>query len=522
MTLTDKQKIKLRKEIETVLSSEDKLKSIFLEHPETFEANFYNKISGDNYSSRITNVLIELEKKDKLESFIDIVSKDYPLIKERYQIYSQLSLLISLLKKILSENQNFGIFFGGFENIDKLEEHLLELTEETEKNDNSLLSSERDSFSFYYYLDFIDFVGKYLVEILNAEDIRNYLQRKLRKWIETNCSNIDIPEEQKTNSSDINIPDKQDKSSDLQSYLLITIFPMGGQTKNNKKTFNIQGELIENWGDTKNIKVELKKEDFEENGYSETQIPNIIYKFIERVQEAHLHNQVHKQSKTYDLKLELFLNKELFIKDFEFKIPNALKAKQKAICEEYPVILRSLERLQADKTSWLNCCTKNWKIMEKKPVISNNILAFKLEDKLNEFLSNPQKRKQLGNKLEDKIILKISCGLPKGTKAFHLFEIILEKGVPLCLWIKRKNPRDKLNDSHYQSLIDKLNHLIELETLLDVNQLYTQIFDIRKTDLALADSYKKESLGYHLRILCDCNERKPINIPAFNQLITNS
>ena len=508
MTLTDKQKIKLRKEIETVLSPEDKLKSIFLEYPETFEANFYNKISGDNYTDRMTNVLIELKKQEKLASFIGIVSKDYPLIKERYQIYSQLSPLISLLKKILLENQNFGIFFGDLENIDKLEEHLLELTEETEKNDNSLLFSDRDSFSFNYYPDFIDFVEKYLVEILNAEDIRDYLQQKLRKWIETNCS-------------DINIPDKQDFSSQ-QSYLLITIFPMGGQTKNNKKTFNIQGELIENWGNTKNIKVELKKEDFEENGYSETQIPNIIYKFIEKVQEAHLHNQVHKQIKTYDLKLELFLNKELFIKDFEFKIPNALKAKQRAICEEVSVILRSLERLQPDKTSWLNCCTKNWKIMEKKPVISNNILAFELEDKLNEFLSNPQKRKQLGNKLEDKIILKISCGLPKGTKAFHLFEIILEKGVPLCLWIKRKNPRDKLNDSHYQSLIDKFNDLRELETLSDVNQLYTQIFDIRKTDLALADSYKKESLGYHLRILCDCNERKPINIPAFNQLITNS
>ena len=511
MTLTDKQRIKLREEIETVLSPEDKLKSIFLEYPQTFGANFYNKISGDNYTDRMTNVLIqlELEHKKKLESFIDIVSKDYPLIKERYQIYSQLSLLISLLKKILSENQNFGIFFGYFKNIDGLEDRLLELTEETEKNDDNSLLNHTDSFSFNYYPDFIDFVEQYLAKILTARDIRDDIQQKLRKWIETNCSNIDIPEEQKTNSS-------------LQSYLLITIFPMGGQTKNNKKTFNIQGELIENWGDTKNIKVELKKEDFEENGYSETQIPNIIYKFIERVQEAHLHNQVHKQSKTYDLKLELFLNKELFIKDFEFKIPNALKAKQKAICEEYPVILRSLERLQADKTSWLNCCTKNWKIMEKKPVISNNILAFELEDKLNEFLSNPQKRKQLGNKLEDKIILKISCGLPKGTKAFHLFEIILEKGVPLCLWIKRKNPRDKLNDSHYQSLIDKLNHLIELETLLDVNQLYTQIFDIRKTDLAIADSSKTESLGYHLRILCDCNERKPINIPAFNQLITNS
>ena len=139
------------------------------------------------------------------------------------------------------------------------------------------------------------------------------------KKIEINCSNI-------------NIPDKQDKSSDLQSYLLITIFPMGGQTKNNKKTFNVQGEFIENWGDTKNIKVELNEEDFEENGYSEKQIPNIIYKFIKQVEIVYLHNQLLKFSrKTYDLKLELFLNKELFIKDFEFKIPNDLKDNNREI-----------------------------------------------------------------------------------------------------------------------------------------------------------------------------------------------
>ena len=503
MKFTDQQRIKLREEIERVLSPEDKLKNIFKEYPDKFRANFYNQISGDDYRTRLINLITELNDQQLIDDFIEIVSKDYSSIKERYQIYSQLSPLIFLLKEIFQEHQNFRDFFRDFKNIDGLEGYLLKLTEK-----NNLLLSDIDSFSLKYYPGFMDFVEEYLAKILIARDIKDNLQQKLRKWIEINCSNI-------------NIPDKQDKSSDLQSYLLITIFPMGGQTKNNKKTFNVQGEFIENWGDTKNIKVELNEEDFEENGYSEKQIPNIIYKFIKQVEIVYLHNQLLKFSrKTYDLKLELFLNKELFIKDFEFKIPNDLKAKQKAICEEYPVILRSLERLQPDKTSWLNCCTKTWQSMEKNPVIPNNILAFELEDKLNEFLSNPQQRKQLGNKLEDKIILKISCGLPKKTKALHLFEIILEKGVPLCLWIKSKDKRDNLDDSHYKYLINQLDNLIEVDALPDVSQLYTKIGDIRKKHLA--DTCKKESLGYHLRILCDCNDRKPINIPAFNQLITNS
>ncbi len=515
MTFTDKQGIKLREKIETALSPfpEDKLKNIFLEYKGIFGANFYNEISGSNDRSKIITLIVKLKNQQKFKDFIDIVSKEYPIIQERYQIYSQLSPLIFLLKDIFQECRNFSNFSGDFENIDRLEDHLLELTE---KNDQNSLLSDTESFSFNYYLDFIDFVERYFVKILTARDIKDHLQQKLRKWIEINCS-------------DIKIPDKQDILFDLQSYLLITIFPMGGQTKNYKKTFNVQGELIENWDDTKNenwddtnIKVELNEEDFEENGYLEKQIPNIIYKFIKKVEYVYLRDQLLQQDKIYDLKLELFLTTELFIKDFEFKIPDALKPKQKAICEAYPVILRSLERLQPDKTSWLKCYAENLRRMKKKPVISNNIQDFKQENELNKLLSKAQQRKLLGIQLENKIILKISCGLPKGTKTFHLFEIILEKGVPLCLWIKSKNQRDSLNDYHYKSIIKELNNLIEVKKILDLNRLHAKIFEIRKKHLAMADSCKKEYLGYHLRILCDCNDRKPINIPAFNQLITNS
>jgi hypothetical protein len=216
------------------------------------------------------------------------------------------------------------------------------------------------------------------------------------------------------------------------------------------------------------------------------------------------------------------VSKEYPIIQERYQLYSQLSPQQKAICEEYPVILRSLERLQPDKTSWLKCYAENLRRMKKKPVISNNIQDFKQENELNKLLSKAQQRKLLGIQLENKIILKISCGLPKGTKTFHLFEMILEKGVPLCLWIKSKNQRDSLDDYHYKSIIKELNNLIEVKKILDLNRLHAKIFEIRKKHLAMADSCKKEYLGYHLRILCDCNDRKPINIPAFNQLITNS
>ncbi|MDY7003821.1 MAG: hypothetical protein SWX82_07620 [Cyanobacteriota bacterium] len=499
MKLTDRQRIKLREGIESVLS-EDKLKSILLEHENQFGRNFYNQIYGGDYRTRIINLLKELDNQRKLRDLIEIVNKEYPSIQERYLIYAQLSSLIFLLKKIFKGYQNFRDFFEDFEDIDELENHLLELTEDTQ------ILSDIDTSRLDSYPSFIDFVEEYLDKILTAKDIKDNLKPKLRRWIEKNCP-------------DAVITDEQQILSTLQSYLLITISPLGCKTKNNPKPLlNVRAELIENWGKTQNTKVELNKEDIKENGYSEQEIPNIIYKFIDRVQNEYLRPQVLK-NQDYDLKVELFLTRKFFTKDFEFKIPDAFRQKQRAICEEKSVILRSLERLQPNNTSWLNSCIKKWQGIRKTAIIAENILAFEHENELNKLLSKPQQIKQLGIKLEKQIILKISCGLPKGKSKEHLFEIILEKGVPLCLWLKSKDKRDELNDSDYQSLINQLNNLIEVEDLQDVNRLYAKIFDIRKKHLA--DTCKKRCLGYHLRILCDYTERRPINMPTFNQLTTN-
>ena len=76
LNLTGEQIRKLREEIERVLS-EDNLKSIFLQYPETFGANFYNKISGDNYRTRVLNLIRELNNKKLIVDFIEIVRSEY-------------------------------------------------------------------------------------------------------------------------------------------------------------------------------------------------------------------------------------------------------------------------------------------------------------------------------------------------------------------------------------------------------------------------------------------------------------
>ncbi|MCL2934846.1 MAG: hypothetical protein MGG11_22130 [Trichodesmium sp. MAG_R03] len=57
--------------------SEDKLKNIFLEYPDKFEANFYNQIAGGDYRTRLVNLIIELNNKELIVDFIEIVRYKY-------------------------------------------------------------------------------------------------------------------------------------------------------------------------------------------------------------------------------------------------------------------------------------------------------------------------------------------------------------------------------------------------------------------------------------------------------------
>lgn len=77
LKLTDEQKKKLRQEIETKLT-EDKLKSIFTEDEEIFGRSFYNQIPGNDYRTRIVNVIRELNNRQLINDFITVVRDDYP------------------------------------------------------------------------------------------------------------------------------------------------------------------------------------------------------------------------------------------------------------------------------------------------------------------------------------------------------------------------------------------------------------------------------------------------------------
>lgn len=289
---------------------------------------------------------------------------------------------------------------------------------------------------------------------------------------------------------------------------MITIYPLRGQTKTNRnKTFNVQAEFIENFPQTLKRKVELNQDDVKEQGYLEKEIPNIIYKFIDKVENntEFLRSKV-LNNQPYTLKIELFLPTDCLTKEFEFKSPDIWKRDKIVICEKYSVILRSFDRFY--QTSWQNSCLQKW--TQIKTIKPEQILDLNQENDLNKLLAKPEGKKQLKLQLERIIIVKISGGLPKEKiKIANLFNIILEEGIPLFFWIKSKDNVD------HKMISNQLTDLTNLEYFEDINKLYEQIFKMRKTHFA--DPNIRQCLGYHLGVLCDNTERVP-NMPNFNPL----
>jgi hypothetical protein len=67
-----------------------------------------------------------------------------------------------------------------------------------------------------------------------------------------------------------------------------------------------------------------------------------------------------------------------------------------------------------------------------------------------------------------------------------------------------------------QPAIESLNTLTTADSFSDLETLSAKILDIRKQDLAQPN--RETLLGYNLSVLCDNTERKPVNLPKFNQL----
>jgi len=485
MSLTDRQKQKIRQDIEDVLS-EDKFKNIVLENEGTFGKNFYNQLPGDDYRTRLIYAIKELENRGLFQEFVRQVGQEYPRVAANFTIYEQLSALIFILQDVTSGKQVEQFF--DVHRVEELEENLLGIIE-CDRLFFNCLNNPEDMGLSTICSSLTDFIESSVMNLLTRPDIPPDLNDRLKRWIQQNYPTLNCPTEQPSNSI-------------LHSYILILVYPLLGKTRTKKKTFNIQAEFIEDFPNTQNQPIDLNPEDMKTEGYFEKEIPDVIYKFIQQVKDNYLHAKV-LQNQPYNLKIELFLPTELLSKRFEFKPPQVWKKDDIALCEKYSVMLRSLNRLL--KPDWQNACLIKWqKMTQLKP---NDIRDFDKDRNLSSLLSSALKKKQLALELERFIIVKLCCDLPpRKTQVF--FELLLAKGIPLCFWLKNKDL--------CQPAIDSLNTLTTTDSFSDLDKLSEKILNIRKQDLAQPN--RETLLGYNLSVLCDNTERKPVNLPKFNQL----
>ena len=489
--------------------NEDGLKNLLSSYKDKLVIN-YGEIPGSTPNYRIDYLIDQLYKRQKLEEFLDIARKSYPTLKtylERYNnllnIFEKFSPFFNSLK-IISERDN-KVFNG----IDKenLEQDLIQKIDDGYMFQKSLPDSylNLEKLSSYSYLN--DLVEQTYSQILSSTILPKNQRDILKTWITNHFPDFEI-----------NHSEYEKSSHALQSYLLIVIKTNRGETIESKtKKFDVQAELIEDFNQEylktkRNVSVRLNSEDIKEH-YSREEIPNVIYQYIDKVTESNEYLGLKvAEGQDYKLRIELFLPKELLTNDFDFKILDSLKDKKLRICEQYSLVLRSLDRLQNLK--WRNNWLSKWKKFNNLEVVDFNrsFSNQNLIQGLNQYLENSSRQKKLKYKLERYSVLKITCGLPRTKKQIDcLFAIIVEAGLPLCLWINTKEIEKDL----YLSILKQFDNLITEQALYDTEQLTIDIFESRKRDFA--EDNIEDHLGYYLRVMYEHVDRIPFAFSGNNQ-----
>ena len=160
-------------------NNEQGLITIFTLNEETFGRNFYGKIQGDNFNTKIINLVIELIRTTQLQNFISIIRKDY----SNFAKELDKKQLISILNNDFEANKTIYIkaYYASKSRRNIIGEKNLENIENLIDNLNT--------FQDYYY-NYIKFVV-YLIE--NSDFSNNNVgnSQELREWLDINV-NIDI------------------------------------------------------------------------------------------------------------------------------------------------------------------------------------------------------------------------------------------------------------------------------------------------------------------------------------------
>lgn len=214
-------------------------------------------------------------------------------------------------------------------------------------------------------------------------------------------------------------------------------------------------------------------------------IPTQLNKFIKT-------SLKYLRGKQYQLIIEVFLPSDLIGTEVDrWKISDPI-VEEITLGTQYPIRLRSLERLNLD---YLDSYLSDWyKYWDKVKTVLHN-------EPIQELFAHLQEMetfnwKSLKNNLQGKIGLKVTCAPPKA-KTKELFKAILTATTPIAIWTRYDIP--------------DFDHVSAIDEILTFKPLCHLCESVRQTR-EQADAQTEEHLGFHLAILWEDPYRLTPNV----------
>ncbi len=397
-------------------NNQSRLITIFTSNQETFGISFYGNLQGEDYNTKIVNLVIELIKTTKLESFINIIKKDYPNFAINFN-YSR-ELLTQILNENFQDNQEI-----------LLEAYQLAIPErkisagKLPANANELISGLTIPTEQTY-----SYIEKFVAYLLLNIQLELSLKTNLKEWGEKYIKNY----EQLDNQVNREMREKKQR----KTYLLVAISSKSRSYvakackiidpyKNGKPYSTSQQLTIQKGG--KGINEITIKKDL--SNFSKE-----LNKFIHQCENL---TQIH-----------IFLSYKLMhhpVDCYKFtpegtNNPDLLET---TIGKEYEVIIRCLERLEISNSDNKGLFQEKWyrkgKIFQEK-LRTTAADVFILGD---------------ANNAED-LFKDVNYDHVEAVKIINVFEeekypgvILYQAGIPLALWIRNQqqisNIQEELN-----------------------------------------------------------------------------
>jgi hypothetical protein len=264
-----------------------------------------------------------------------------------------------------------------------------------------------------------------------------------------------------------------DRQVQLKSYLIATLVP--GDRDGDRFLLNAWLIIDDSVKDLSKFQSLLDLDEQQTGTICKlTQVSAELNKFIKKALKC-------LRGKRHSLIIEVFLPSDLMCMEIDrWKITDTI-ADEITLGIQYPIRLRSLERLDLDYldsylSQWYECWDKVRNILPHKPT-KDFFERLEVIDSFN--------WKVLRSKLKERIGLKVTCPHPQSMRK-DLFRAILQATTPIAIWIRNDIPN-----------VDRVTAIDEVLTFQPLCHLCESVRQTREK----ADSQSEEHLGLHLALL---------------------